>query len=126
MKYAPIILALSLLLTGCGRDARLAKEIPGAWKHEGKDAKGNTCAITMTISPNHTFSYYRVWNERPLTNTFSGTWQIRDGFLLLTLTNRSGPNPSVSHGTIIKSKIAHLNDGELVEETDGKTIIESR
>jgi hypothetical protein len=127
MRYTPIFLALSLLLTGCGRDAMLTKEIPGAWQREGKDTHGNTCTITMSIAPNNTFAYSRVWNEHPFTNTFAGTWRIEGGFLLLTLTNRSGPNPNIPAGvTPIKSRIVHLDKDQLIEEIDGKTNISSR
>jgi hypothetical protein len=142
MKYTFAILALGLLLAGCGRDARLTKddvnltkddakltkEIPGAWQREGKSAHGtDTCAITMTILSNGTFSYSRVWNEHPFTNTFAGTWRIEGGFLLLTLTNRSGPNPNIPAGvTPIKSRIVHLDKDQLIEEIDGKTYISSR
>src|SRR5258706_6826845 len=104
MKCMPIILALSLLLMGCGRDGKLTKKIPGVWKHDGTSTGGtDTFTSTMTISRDGTFSYFRVWNERPQTNTFAGTWQIRGGVMFMTLTNRSGPNPHVPPGAIIKS-----------------------
>ena len=128
MKYAIAFLALSFLLTGCNRDSKLTKEIPGNWKHEGTSTGGtDTFTSTMTISHNGTFSYFRVWNEKPLTNTFAGTWKIRGGVMFMTLTNRSGPNPNIPAGvTPMQSRIVRLDDHQMVEEVDGITNISSR
>ena len=127
MRFVLILLALSLFLTGCGHDSKLTKKIPGSWQHEGTSIQGtDTFTSMMTISPDGTFSYFRVWNEKSLTNTFAGTWQIRDGFMFMTVTNRSGPNPHVPPGAVIKSKIIRLDDHQFVEETDGITNISSR
>jgi hypothetical protein len=127
MKFALTFLALSLLLSGCSRDAKLSKKILGTWKHDGTNTQGTgTFTSTTTIAPDGTFSYLRIWNERPLTNTFAGTWQIREGFMFMPLTNRSGPNPQVPPGAIIKNRIIRLDDHEFVCETDGITNISSR
>jgi hypothetical protein len=127
MKYAITFLALSFLLMGCNRDAKLTKEIPGTWKHDGVStgSSQDTYASTMTISRDGTFSYFRLWNEKPLTNTYAGTWQVKGGFMLLTLTNRSGPHP-LPRNAVIKSKIIRLDDHEFVDEADGITNISSR
>ena len=128
MKYAIIFLALSFLVMGCGRDANLTKKIPGVWKHDGTNMGGtDTFTSTMTISPDGTFSYFRAWNEKPLTNTFAGTWKIRGGVMFMTLTNRSGPNPNIpTWVTPMQSRIIRLDDHQLVEEMDGITNILSR
>jgi hypothetical protein len=126
MKYAITFLALSFLLTGCNRDSKLTKELPGNWKHDGTSTQGtDTFTSTLTIKPDGTFSFFRLWNERPITNTFSGTWQVKGGFMLLTLTNRSGPHP-LPRNVVIKSKIIRLDDQEFVDEADGITNISSR
>jgi hypothetical protein len=128
MKYTPIIMAVSLLVAGCGRDGKLTKKIPGVWKRDGTSTGGtDTFTSTMTISPDGTFSYFRAWNEKPLTNTFAGTWQIRGGIMFMTLTNRSGPNPNIPAGvTPMQARIIRLDDHQLVEEMDGITNISSR
>jgi hypothetical protein len=128
MKYSLTILALSLLLMGCSRDARLTKEIPGVWKQEVISSQSSDAfASTTTISRDATFSYVRLWNERPITNTFAGTWKIRDGVMFMTLTNRSGPNPNIPAGVApMQSRIIHLDDHQMVEEIDGTTNILSR
>ena len=128
MKYAITFLALSFLLTGCRRDAKLTKEIPGSWKHEGTSTGGtDTFTSTMTISQDGTFSYFRLWNERPITNTFAGTWKIRGGVMFMTLTNRSGPNPNIpAKVKPMQSRIIRLDDHQMVEEMDGITNISSR
>jgi hypothetical protein len=127
MRFALTFLVLSLLLSGCSHDAKLSKKILGTWMHEGTNTQGTaTFTNTTIIAPDGTFSYLRIWNERPLTNTFAGTWQIREGFMFMTLTNRSGPNPQVPPGAIIKCRIIRLDDHEFVCETDGITNISSR
>jgi major membrane immunogen (membrane-anchored lipoprotein) len=128
MKNTPIILALSLLLTACSRhDAEFTKQVPGNWKHEGTSTRDTgTYASTTTISPDGTFSYIRQWNERPLTYTMAGTWQIKDGFMLMTVTNRSDQNMGAKVGEIIKSRIIRLDDRQFVYEVKGITNILSR
>jgi hypothetical protein len=128
MRFALIFLTLSLLLTGCGRDAKLTKKIPGIWKHDGTSTGGtDTFTSTMTISHDGTFSYFRVWNEKPLTNTFAGTWQIRGDIMFMTLTNRSGPNPNIpAWVSPMQARIIRLDDHQMVEEMDGITNIFSR
>jgi hypothetical protein len=127
MRFALVILAFGLLLTGCNRDAKLTKRVPGVWKHEEINTQGaDTFTSTTTFFPDGTFSYLRAWNEKPLTNTFAGTWQIKDGFILMTLTSRSGPNPDVPPGVIMKWRIIRLDSHELVDEVDGVTNISSR
>ena len=128
MKHAITFLALSFLLLGCSRDAKLTQKIPGVWKHDGTSTGGtDTFTSTMTISPDGTFSYFRVWNEKPLTNTFAGTWKIRGGVIFMTLTNRSGPNPNIPAGVApMQSRIVRLDDHQMVEEMDGITNISSR
>jgi hypothetical protein len=119
---------LSLLLTGCSRDAKLTKEILGVWKQDGTNTGGtDTFTSTMTFSRDGTFSYFRLWNERPHTNTFAGTWKIRVGVMFMTLTNKSGPNPNIPAWVKpLQSRIMHLDEHQLVEEEDGKTNILSR
>ena len=129
MKFAITFLAVSLLLMGCRRDAKLTKKIPGTWKHDGisTGSSRDTYTSTLTIAPDSTFSFFRLWNERPITNTYSGTWKIRDGFMLLTLTNRNGPHPlPTNFKPVIKSRIIRLSDHEFVDEADGITNISSR
>lgn len=127
MKYIPIILVLSLLLTGCGRDAKLTKQIPGTWKHEKTATQSATVfTSTTTISSDGSFTYIRVYNKRPLTNAFAGTWQIRDGFLFMTLTNMSDQSPDMPAGSILKSRIIQLDDHLLISERDGMTNILTR
>ena len=113
---------------GCSRDAKLTKKIPGVWKRDGASTGGSdTFTSTMTISRDGTFSYMRLWDEKPLTNTFAGTWKITGGVLFMTLTNRSGPNPNIPAGVKpMQSRIIRLDDHQMVEEADGITNISSR
>src|SRR5689334_22418519 len=52
-KLLPVILALSFLLAGCGRqDADFTKRIPGTWRQEMR-----AYTNTLTIIPDGTFAY---------------------------------------------------------------------
>jgi hypothetical protein len=124
MKYGFVVLTLSLLLTGCGRDAALTRKIPGVWKREGTNSEAkDTFVSTTTISRDGTFSFVRTWNQRPHTNTYAGTWKIKNGVMLMTLTNRSGRNPNVPAWVgPLEAKIIQLDDHQLVEVFEGETI----
>jgi hypothetical protein len=128
MKYTPIILALSLLLTACSRhDAELTKRIPGNWKHEGTSTRDDsTFSSSTTISPDGTFSYTRQRNEKPFTYSMAGTWKIRDGFMLVTITNRSDQDMGGKLGEISKWRIIRLDDHQIVYEVLGVTNILDR
>jgi hypothetical protein len=128
MKYTPIILILSLLLTACSRhDAELTQKIPGSWKHVGTSTRDDsTYSSSTTILPDGTFSYIRQRNERPLTYTMAGTWQIKHGFMLMTITNRSDQNMGAKLGEVSKCRIIRLDDHQLVYEVVGVTNILNR
>jgi len=60
------------------------------------------------------------------TLTLAGTWQIKDGILIWTTTNVSGPEPHVAVGTVDQSKIVSVDAHRLVYEVEGQTISLSR
>jgi hypothetical protein len=128
MKNTHIILALGLLLAGCSqRDAELTKNVQGSWKHEGTSARdASTYSSSTTISPDGTFSYTRQRNEKPLTYSMAGTWKIRDGFMLMTITNRSDQDIGGKLGEISKWRIIRLDEHQIVYEVLGVTNILDR
>ena|ERR1039457_2137838 len=83
MKFTPIIVALSLLLTACSRqDAKLSKQIIGSWTNtnHGKSS-------TIIYAPDSSFSM--IPQTPSDTNVLSGIWQIKDSILIVTFTNSS-------------------------------------
>ena len=110
MKFTPIILALSLLLTACsGPDAKLSRQIVGTWTHH--DYGGQT---EYVYAPNGSFSGDTTITEtQSRTNAFAGTWRIQDGVLILTYTNV--PEQSLaSAGTVLRYKIRQVDDHQLL------------
>ena len=60
------------------------------------------------------------------TMTITGTWQIKDGILIWTTTNVSGPEPHVAMGTVDRSGIVSVGAHRLVYEVEGRTVTLSR
>jgi len=114
MKYTPIILALSLLLTACSRhDTEFTKQIPGIWKQEL-----STYTNTLTIVPDGSFSFSRIiLNKSDFDFTNTGTWLIRGGRIVMTATNQSGAHP-LPLGDFFKAEIVHLDDHTWVFKMD--------
>jgi hypothetical protein len=112
MRYTFVFVALSLLLTACSRrDAKLAKQISGSWDSGADDA--------MAMSSDGSFSETFFHGGR--TNFFAGTWQVKDGFLVFTITNVSATEPHAPVGSVRRFKIDHVDDHELVYGEVGHT-----
>jgi hypothetical protein len=60
------------------------------------------------------------------TNTFSGTWQIKDGFFIMTLTNSPNPNRSASAADVVRYKIVRMDEHQFIYEDSGRTVTLSR
>jgi hypothetical protein len=119
MKYTPIILALSLLLTACSRhDAKLTKKISGTWN-------GDTNAV-MAMSPDGGFSQTLYTDGRPI--VFEGTWQVTNNFLNLTITNEIQKDGKLNVPTHIvrRFEVVHVDDHQFVYGSKGDTITLTR
>ena len=114
MKITPIfIISLSLLLTACGRhDAKLAKKIGGTWNDGSNDV------ITMS----HDGSFSDTIYSKGRTNFFAGTWQVNDGFLILTLTNAVPADSHEPIGSVRRLEVVHVDEHQLVCGPAGHTI----
>ncbi len=78
----------------------------------------------MVMAPDGSFS--ATFHSPQGTLTLAGTWQIKDGILIWTTTNVSGPEPHVAIGTVDRSKIVSVDAHRLVYEVEGHTISLSR
>jgi len=88
-----------LLLTACSRrDDKFRQKIPGTWT-SGAGSGG------MTINPDG--SILLTLQKPNDVTTFAGTWQIKDGFFIWSLTNLPAP-PSVERDRIISVDEHHL------------------
>jgi hypothetical protein len=117
MKFTRIIFALSLLLTACSRrDAKLDRQIAGTWTREGSG--------TMTFTSDGSFS--TILRKPDHTNSFAGTWQIRDRVLIMTLTNAPAIKGRSLVGGVERYNIIHVDDHEFLYEESGQTHTLSR
>ena len=99
MKFALTFAALTLLLMGCSRDAKLSREITGTWQVDS--------SMTEEFKSGGSFLFSQ-WHSNQ-TNNFSGEWQIKNGLLILTLTNATGPRTDGDVGDTVRFKIIHVD-----------------
>ena len=102
-------------------DDKLGKQVTGTWIREGPG--------TLTITPDGSFS--SVFAMPDHTNIFTGTWQIADGFFLMTLTNASVPQSRNLQtrnliGRVERYKIVHVDEHQFTYMAGGRTNILTR
>jgi hypothetical protein len=110
-KFTIIILWLSLMLTACKKsDSTFSRQVPGNWT---RDRSG-----TMFIGSDGS------WSIKPssdsLTNSYAGTWQIKDHVFIMTFTN------DPMKGGIARYTIIRVDDHQLVYEDSGNIHTNSR
>jgi hypothetical protein len=129
MKYTIPILALSLFLTACSHyDARLGRRIAGTWIRPMSGSSPTEPAVfTRTISSDGSFS--TTIGRKSALVTYQGTWLVRDGHLVMTVTNAQGMgqhHPASPVGSIDRIKIIHVDDHQWIYESNGHTNILTR
>jgi hypothetical protein len=102
MRFHTFIFMLALIATGCdSRDTKLRRQIAGTW----------------TVPPSGSMAFF-VDGRFHFTNSFvssntvlawsnDGTWEVRDGFLITTITN------SIASGTDEKPQIGRTSQGKI-------------
>ena len=72
---------LALVAMGCSRDAKLHRQVAGTWPVSPSGS--------MTFFPDGSFHFTNsfVVSNAILTFSSDGTWDVRDGFLITTITN---------------------------------------
>ena len=95
-----LIIVVAVLVWRYIRDVELRHEIVGSWSNGDR--------FVMTISPDGNISY----GTSPSHNGFSGTWQVKAGVMIVTLT-KSPLNNSLA-GSHIHFSIAHVDDKQVV------------
>jgi hypothetical protein len=109
-------LATSSILTACSRrDTKLAHAVSGGWTHGSHE---------ITMSPDGSFS--ETFHPPKGTLTYAGIWQIKDGILIFTITNVSGPEPHEAVGSVDRGEILSVDSNHLVYLSQGQTIRLSR
>jgi len=114
MKFTLPIFALILLLTGCSNtpsDAELRQKVQGTWMpyHDSRKTTEHKADGSFVFK----FTL-ELTNEM----TAEGTWQIKDGFMVTTITNASWPDAKLE---VNRYKIVHIDDHEMILRHDGAT-----
>jgi hypothetical protein len=108
MRYYLLpLFGLSLLLAGCNKtpsDAVIRRQIVGTWTFNQDGA--------LTISPDGNWSIME--SKLKATNSFAGTWQIKDDAFYMTTTNSRIPLGPSAVGGVQRYKIIHVDDQTLI------------
>ena len=115
-------LFLALAVAGCGRpEAKVDRSLAGTWVLDWGAPDGAQVETKQTIGTDGHWTCHDTFtlSNQVTTSESQGTVEIRDGFLILTVTNRSdrsgAPLPWTSRSLIVRT-----NDHELVLK-DGET-----
>jgi hypothetical protein len=108
--------AIALAFAGCSpaqhqSDADIRQNVSGTWT---RDVYG-----TMTIAPDGSWSNMAL--NANLTNFYAGTWQLKDGVIIMTLTNTSVSDESSSVGHTKQYNVIHVDDHQFIYELSGVT-----
>ena len=108
MKYYLLpLFGLSLLLAGCNKtpsDAVIRRQIVGTWTYNQDGA--------FTFAPDGSWSIME--SKLKVTNSFAGTWQIKDDVFYMTTTNSRIKDGPAAVGGVQRYKIIHLDDQTLI------------
>jgi hypothetical protein len=97
------------------QDAKLARKIAITWTGEAE-------AGTIALSPEGSFEITRKSD----TNIFAGTWLIKDGGLIMTLTNAPVINGHSLAGGVARCKIISMDAHKIVYSSGGRDVTLSR
>jgi hypothetical protein len=110
MRIHSFIFTLALIATGCGhRDAKLRQQITGTWPIPPSGS------IAFLADGTFHFTNSYVSTNTTLTWTSDGTWNVRDGFLITTVTNSMAENTDAKPrvGEISRAKINFVDEHNL-------------
>jgi hypothetical protein len=84
MKSTLTLILLSILITGCSRsDAKIHRQIIGSWN-------GGSMTFEADGSFRAQFPTPAEWTQEQ-----DGTWDVKDGYLIMTVTNSRARNEPV-------------------------------
>lgn len=113
MKSA-LLFASLLLFAGCNRrDADLRQHIAGTWTRD---------SFEMTLSAEG--SFVSRWTHSTSSLIYQGTWTVRDGGVVSTITNciAHGTTNFEAVGSVERWAIVRLDRSDLVWSNEGQTI----
>jgi major membrane immunogen (membrane-anchored lipoprotein) len=113
-------------------DSELREKVTGVW-NGNKKILGSTIEYTFTFAPNGNYAKQSVIShgKEKKNSTAFGTWQVKDGVLITTVT-KIDPMPQgaiggdlakgLANGMVDSHKIISVNEHELAIEIDVYTI----
>jgi hypothetical protein len=125
-KYSIIGFAIALLIAVTllslhhykrPNDVELRQRVVGSWI-------GPSDNLELTISSDG--SYVSKFTRKRMDYDYEGTWKIKDGFLITTLTANNSTNAkhTMHVGSVESSRIVHVDDQELIDEVeDGGVVV---
>ena len=121
VRFTFSLFVLSLLAAACGRheesaDAKVQNQLPGVWVSDAQFASGHVIHSTITIAPDG--SYLTRMDIPARTNgpqivNVAGTFRMKDGFLIDTLTNYSDTNINPANPITSRARIIRIDGREL-------------
>ena len=118
VKFISPLLAVCLLLIGCGRNSGLrpAPSSQGTWQLDragtGMNLGVQLHTTTMVDSDGrYSCETVATGSNRVVRFTLEGTWQIKDGYLIDTVTRHSDTNIAVPWTN--RARIVRITDQEL-------------
>jgi hypothetical protein len=105
---------LSMLVTACSTlssDNRIRREVVGTWIPMSHPSR------VIETRPDGSFVCTDTINATNV-STIRGSWQVNDGFMLMTGTNASPPIPELK---VERYRVVRIDDAEMVLRRDGQT-----
>jgi len=118
-KLILTISALSISLTACHKqssDAVIRQKTVGTWSL-------GALSGTMTFSKNGDFTskWTRIRQNVSSELTYDGIWKIENGFLVMVITNATGPEPREPVGFTNHLKVISINQNQMVYQSNSYT-----
>ena len=115
VKSATPLLALALLLSGCGHRtaADSGKNLQGTWILDRVDMNGSFHSQT-TVAKNGSYvceTIRRDNSNNAYVFKLQGSFQLADGYLIDTITNHSDTNFAVP--SVFRARVVRISDREL-------------
>lgn len=108
-------------------DLAIRQRVVGPWIVDSHSPNGASFHGTMTIVSGSNFisKATMTFGEKKQELNFEGTWQVKNGFLIETVTKSGSKFPPV--GLVTRDNIIRVDDQELVFKTEqGKTVTRKR
>jgi hypothetical protein len=105
MRFSAIFVLLTLLMASCGKHDKTSQQIIGTWHRDSR--------FSMTLSAGGDFLSSFLDTNQIVVLIYQGTWRVREGVLMLTITDVSGTLKHETNGSIDRLRIVELDSRHL-------------